>query len=251
MDRQTQKRNYRAHKASAKAELTINAVNMLSIKPVLIFSAYASKMLAPVNESTKRLSRNVAKLKRLASQMQSGDLEMYGRIGNALSSCVKNYVDMFYEADREVLNRYISECLDGLIGKNNNGIDNMLIFPALMANMDKPREEAYETIISEIRRKPTSFIARYSRRAVEITRYMAARGMANNKDAQEHETVELMDSIIDLLQETDMGADYSRIANGNADIIRQMERMDNKHIINLLQSALMPIESNPSRIRRK
>ena len=254
MERQRRRAELRQIRSTAKTEMTINAVNMLSIKPVLLFSAYAMAKLRTKSNSipAKGLSRSVTKLKRLSSQMQSGDIEIYGVIGHTITNCVKSYVDLFYEAGKEELKGYMSGCVDEFVSNPNNSMDNMFIFPALMADLEKPREETYETILSEVRRKPTSFIARHARNAVELSKYMESRGIGSQQyRATEPAIIELMDKIIELLHEIDMDADYTKIATGNGDIIRHIESMSNKNMIGFLNSAVLPIDTNPSRIRRK
>ncbi len=251
MERQKRHAAQRRAVSNAKTEMTINAVNMLSIKPVLFFSAYALARLKtkPSSKPAKRLYRSIAELKELSSQMQSGDIETYGAIGNTITNCVKSYVDLFYEAGKKELKDYMSGCMDGFISHPNNTLDNMFIFPALMADLEKPREEVYETILTEVRKKPTSFIAKHTRSAIELNRYMQSRGIGIQHNEIEHDIIELMDKIIDLMQEIEMGANNARIAAENREIIGRAEGIPNA--IWFLDSKVLPIDTNPSRIRRK
>lgn len=152
-----------------------NGLSALPFKAMSLSSKYAvdsvricaGKRNTLIEAALARLGSLIVELKKVENALKSGEsvdpLDMY----RIIRSWSGSYVALFYALYPDELKNYLKLC-DSRGIRHKEGSDNMLIFPALMAQKGVPKNTAAKRLIASLYGKPFGFMHRCGMDAVKI-----------------------------------------------------------------------------------
>ena len=169
-----------------------NNLNLLPVRALVLSSRYAADSirvcLAKKNpraeQAIERLNGSLSDLKVIERTLKAGEetdpLDLY----RGLRSSSASYVGLFYSLYPEELKKYVKLCETRNIGdKDGKPEDNMLLFPAILAQRGVPKGTTTKRLAISLYNKPYGFLHRYSMEAIRIDLFEQSISIKNIPDS--------------------------------------------------------------------
>ncbi len=244
-------------KLSKHAEAVLLRINLLSIKPLFLSTTYVVNGLIhgrSKGADTERLEERTNSLKEMAKSMYNGERPDDMDLHNEIVNYVTEYVDIFYSMSSHDRKRYMRLCMDDPTLSKVTPYENLLIIPAFMAEIGKPKEYVVDSIVASLYRKPLIFIYEHGNRAYSIDRYLRSMAVSGSSEAADA-MGKLISEISGFISESrGVVLDPQSINAKSADILSSMLEMkdsSNIRVFDYIAEKIMPTEYRPSKFMRR
>lgn len=243
---------------NSSARTVMLRINLLSLKPIMLSSSYLAGMYKGRKKRINGLAELIKDAKVLgdiSTDMQNGSAPNPETLYKRILKCVTSYVDIFYSIGSTERKKYLSMCVDDDISKGTKPHENMLMMPAFMAELDKPKERVVESIMMELYRKPLVFMLNTVDHSVRIDRYIRSMAMNGSSTGTEEHISKLLHDLRHMISRLEGSmpdpSEQSRQQEALMGIVSNLEYKSNIGILDHMAGSIMPFEHRGVRFIRK
>ena len=237
--------------------LVLSRINLLSLKPIILSSTYMLDRYDGTKKtnSIKHMLKKIKIITDLASGMQEGIDPNPNILHKQIMECVIAYVNIFYNASSADRKKYMSVCIDDSINKDLEPHHNMLIMPAFMAELEKPKELVINSIVSELYRKPILFMYKTGKQSMYVNGYIRSMAMDSSSSIITERIHKILNNMHEMIMELETNmpdpSEHSRKKEEFMSEISALKKDQNINIFDSMAGKIMPFEYKGSRFMRR
>lgn len=204
--------------------------------------------------SMRSMLKSMRAVSDIALLMQDGADPNPNTLHKRIVECVTAYVDVFYNTSSTERKRYMGLCIDDTLCKNSEPHQNILIMPAFMAELKKPKESVINSIIAELYRKPILFMYNAGKQSMYIDKYIRSMAMDGSSNAITEKIHKVLTDMYKMITELETHSldplEHNRKKEEFMLEIYSLKE-DNINIFDYMAGKVMPFEYKGNRFIRK